>query len=83
MVDWQVTATTLFCESVDDEVTVIVYKDGSLKCVGYQKYGTAGKGKAAGNPGCDGPECARGLQYRDKLFAEEAQKVRKAEGKSS
>jgi len=38
MVDWQVTATTIYCEDVDDEVTIIVNGDGTVKCSGVQKY---------------------------------------------
>jgi hypothetical protein len=40
MVNWQVTATTVFCDAVDDEVTIIVYKDWSVKCTGHEKYAT-------------------------------------------
>ena len=38
MVDWQITATTIYCDDVDDEVTVIVQRDGSARCVGFSKY---------------------------------------------
>ena len=43
MVDWEVTATTIFCESVNDEVTIIVSGDGAAKCSGRQKYEKPGK----------------------------------------
>ncbi|MCJ7791782.1 MAG: hypothetical protein MUP49_05195 [Dehalococcoidia bacterium] len=36
--DWQVTATTIYCDAVDDDVTILVYKDWSTKCTGYKKY---------------------------------------------
>ena len=82
MVNWQVTATTIYCDAVDDEVTLMVYKDGSAKCVGYERYSepdkeTAGlmekKSKGLGRKlECEGSECWRVIQYRDKLFAEEA-----------
>ena len=26
MVNWQVTATTIYCDAVDDEITLLVYK---------------------------------------------------------
>jgi hypothetical protein len=29
--DWQITATTIYCDAVDDDVTIIVYKDWSTK----------------------------------------------------
>jgi hypothetical protein len=33
--DWQLTATAIYCDAVDDDVTIIVYKDWSTKCTGY------------------------------------------------
>ncbi len=83
MVDWQITATTIYCDAVDSDVTLMVYKDGSTKCAGYSKYGKPDKeigrllqkkGKQLGyNLECEGPECPRMAQYRDRLFAEEAE----------
>ena len=85
MVNWQVTVTTIYCNAVEDEVTLMVYKDGSIKCVGYKLYHTPGKetrrmlkakGKELGrNLVCEGPECHRAIQYRDKLLAEEAKET--------
>ncbi len=84
MVSWQVTATTIYCDAVDDEVTLLVYKDGSAKCIAYTKYGKPDKEtlnllKKKSNQlkrhlECEGPECRWVIQYRDKLFAEEAKK---------
>lgn len=84
MVNWQVTATTIYCDTVDDEVTVLVYQDFSTKCTGYSKYGEPReeilsllrkKGKQLGRRlECEGPECWRVIQYREKLLAEEAEK---------
>jgi len=81
MVNWQITATTIYCDAVDDEVTLMIYKDGSTKCTGYKKYYQPDKeiGKLLGRKGkqlnrkleCEGLECYRVTQYRDKLFAEE------------
>ena len=39
MVNWQITATTIYCDAVDDEVTLLVYTDRSVRCTGYKKYG--------------------------------------------
>ena len=82
MVDWQVTAATVFCEEVDDEVTIIVSKDGSVRCVGFTRYGKPNKdtaklmkqksGRLQRRLECTGPECRRVTDYRDRLFAEEA-----------
>ena len=43
MVSWQVTATTVHCTTVNDEVTLMVFKDGTTKCTGYKKYGETAK----------------------------------------
>ena len=82
MVNWQVTATTVYCDAVDDEVTLMVYKDGAAKCTGYKKYHQPSKGinKLLERKGkqlnqkleCEGPECYRVIKYKEKLFAEEA-----------
>ena len=84
MVNWQVTAATIYCDVVDDEVTLLVYKDWSVECTGHQKYGKPGKdatnlpkrqnGQLKRQLNCTGPECHRVIQYKDKLFSEEAKK---------
>ena len=82
MVNWQITATTIHCDAVADEVTVMVRKDGSVSCIGYRKYYEPKKdmsrllerkGKLLSRKlACEGLECHRLTQYRDRLFAEEA-----------
>ncbi len=78
MTDWQLTATTIFCEDMNDEVTIMVYKDGKAKCTGYDtfiKQGSKKSGRGSKNrPQCDGPVCHRVSAYKDKLFSEENQK---------
>ena len=84
MVNWQVTVTTIYCDAVDEEVTVMVDKDMSAKCTGCTKYGEPSaemlnllekRGKQLKRPlGCEGLECHRVTQYREKLVAEEAAK---------
>ena len=82
MADWQVTATTIYCDAVDNEVTILVYKDGSIRCTGYKKYVEnpdkettqmlKKKGKRLGrNLKCEGPQDSRVTSYRDKLTTEE------------
>jgi hypothetical protein len=81
MVNWQVTATTIYCDAVDDEVTLMVNKDWSVKCTGYPRYNQTNgaarnllkkKKRPSGRAlECEGPECQRAIQYRDKLKAEE------------
>jgi hypothetical protein len=82
MVNWKITATTVFCDAIDGEATFIVYKNKSAKCVTHQKYGSPDreiirqlreKSKQLGRSlRCDGPECFRLTEYRDKLFNEES-----------
>ena len=84
MVNWQVTATTIYCDVVDDEVTIMVYKDGVAECIAYKKYHMpnretskllAKKSKQLGRKlECESSECYMVIQYRDKLFSEEAKK---------
>jgi len=86
MVNWQVTATTIYCDAVDDEVTLLVYEDWSVRCTGYEKYGELDKDtikllkkrsrRLKRQLKCVGPECRRVIQYRDKLFSQEANKGR-------
>ena len=88
MIDWQVTATTTYCDAVDDDVTILVYKDWSTKCTGYRKYvetldrETAKtlykKAKRLGRHlKCEGPQDYRVTRYRNKLIAEEITSQRK------
>ncbi len=84
MVDWQITATTIYCDAVSDEVTVMVFPDWSVKCTGYNKYRQPNKetrklvdrkSKQSGRKlECEGLECPKVTQYKDKLVAEEAGK---------
>jgi hypothetical protein len=75
MTDWQLTATTIFCDDIGDEVTILVYKDGKTRCTGYDtfiKMNTgADKKKRSNGVECHGPVCFRVAEYRDKLFSEE------------
>jgi hypothetical protein len=89
MVDWQITATTMYCDDVDDEVTVIVQKDGSVRCVGFARYDNPGRGTAElmkqkskqlqRQLRCTGPECRRVIGYRDRLFTEEVSQENQAD----
>ena len=76
MADWQITATTIFCADVDDEVTLLIYGDGTSKCTGQPKYALPGKdtakamkkkGRQSGKQlSCKGTECQRVAAYRKK-----------------
>ena len=86
MVGWQTTETTIYCDAVDDEVTIVVYKDWSVKCTGYEKYGDSSGGKASllkkrsrqlkRQLKCVGLECDRVVQYKGELLSQEAGKER-------
>ena len=88
MASWKITATTIYCDAVDDEVTVLVYKDFSTKCTGYKKYFKPTrevanllkkKSKRLGHKlACQGLECHRVTKYQKKLLSEEAKKSPKA-----
>jgi hypothetical protein len=79
MVDWQLTAITIYCDAVDDEVTIMVYKDWSTRCTGFNKYAAkdktnknARKSQRTGHAvKCEALECPRVIKYVDKLKAEE------------
>ncbi|MGD1119810.1 MAG: hypothetical protein ABR886_10030 [Dehalococcoidales bacterium] len=78
MVDWEITATTILCEDVDDEVTLIVNQDGNVKCTGEKKYARPDKATSKAmkkksrrlgrQVSCKGVGCARATQYRDGLL---------------
>ncbi len=81
MPGWQVTAKTVFCESVDDEVTWMVFRDGSTRCTGCQKYEKPNdftrrmiklKTRRLGRPiRCEGDSCGKISPYKEQIFAEE------------
>ncbi len=78
---WQITATTISCDRVDDYVTVMIHGDWTYSCTWCDRYKLAGSGGAGKNlprdiksriARCRGPECDLIFAYRDKLIAEEA-----------
>ncbi|MEW6142811.1 MAG: hypothetical protein AB1597_06615 [Chloroflexota bacterium] len=82
MFNWQITATTVYCDAVDDEVTLIVVKDGTARCTGLKKYiepsaETAHVIKARGRElkrriACRGAACTMAADYRNRLLTEES-----------
>jgi len=84
MVNWQITESTIYCDAVDDEVTLQVYKDGSAKCTGYSKYSDPDRDVIAllkkrsshlkRQLSCVGLGCQRVIQYKEGLFPTEAKK---------
>jgi hypothetical protein len=80
MVDWEITAATIFCDDVADEVTLLVSGNGTVKCTGREKYARPTKeisreirqkSKKSGRQiRCLENSCPRLPQYRDKLLSE-------------
>jgi hypothetical protein len=74
MPGWQLTATTIYCDDLSDEVTVIVQKDWTLKCTGARRLAdlrAGGKKRSDLPPACDPSTCRRVLAYRARLQGEE------------
>lgn len=77
---WQVTATTIECDLVNEYVTIMVNRDWSCKCTWWarnkkiaeenpkQKFSKEIKAKIGK---CQGPDCQFVIGYRDKLIGEE------------
>jgi len=78
--NWQITATTIKCDEIDEAVTVMVNRDWTTHCTWYSKY----KQKVIENKKqkfekqikqkiaeCVGPDCPLAIKYRDKLIQEE------------
>lgn len=81
MTDWQVTAATIHCDAVGEDVTIIVYPDWSTKCTGLVKYTTSRDARfnlvkrsleLRLSLDCQQADCARIPEYVEKLKSEEA-----------
>jgi hypothetical protein len=80
MVDWEITATTIFCDDVGDEVTLLLSGNGTVKCTGREKYARPTrevaremkqKSKKSGRQlKCLEDKCPRLPQYRDRFLGE-------------
>ena len=78
--NWEITATTIRCDHVDDFVTIMVESDWSARCVWYGRYKEASPQSSKAKPDkavrsriplCLGPECPLVIEYRDKLIDQE------------
>jgi hypothetical protein len=80
MTDWQITAKTIYCEAVDDEVTLLINKDGSSHCTGFRKYTTPNaitvntikvkNKRAKQHIQCEGEGCTRLTGYKNQILSE-------------
>ena len=83
MTDWQITAKTIYCEAVEDEVTVMVYKNATARCTGCKKYTEPNaitrvaikeKSQRLQRPiKCEGEDCSRVTTYQKSIMAQEPQ----------
>lgn len=69
MANWQLTATTILCDSCGKEVTIIIYKDGQVKCTGVPL--PSGDDNKNCVSACAAETCRQVAEYKSKLEAEE------------
>jgi hypothetical protein len=66
--DWRLTATTLFCETLKRWVPIMVYKDGKTNCGYYYRHQVVTKG-SSGLYKCHGPQgCSLCEAYKEDVF---------------
>jgi hypothetical protein len=65
--EWQVTATTIKCELVDDFATIMVQPDGAAKCSYYNRHSRAKDSKKKLRT-CKWPECPLVAEFRQKAL---------------
>jgi len=87
MVDWQVTAVTIECSAVAEEVTIIVKNDWSVQCSCHDKYATSREASVELTRRslslkrileCKGMQCPQITAFTQKLQLEESQKDNRA-----
>jgi hypothetical protein len=80
MSDWKVTTGTFNCRAVADEVTIIVKKDWSVQCSGFDKLKSSRRAQLQmldrsldlkRSLECKGMQCKKITDYLEKLQAEE------------
>jgi len=64
---WQVTATTIRCDWVDDFAVVMVYRDSKAKCAYVNRYSRAKSGKKR-LKNCKWPDCPLVNDFRERAF---------------
>lgn len=65
---WQVTATTIKCNMVDEFAVLMVYEDGTAKCNYFERSKAAkDKGKKLAN--CKGQDCPRLAEFKERALA--------------
>ncbi len=74
MTGWKLTATTILCRHIGDEVTLMMTEDGTLSCTCMQRYYS--NGRSSGRKHCQGPSCALLAEYKSKLAGENVRSSR-------
>ncbi len=65
---WQVTATTIKCNLVDEFAVLMVYEDGTAKCNYFERSKVANhKDKRSVN--CKGPDCPALAEFKERALA--------------
>jgi hypothetical protein len=67
-VGWQVTATTIRCDLVDDFAALMVYGDGATRCAYFNRWNTAKAGKKR-LKNCKGPDCPQLIEFKERAFS--------------
>jgi hypothetical protein len=62
---WQLTATTIYCEELGEEVTFIVEAGGTATCTGAK---SSNKRVSGNKSRCNQAECTLLIQYRADLM---------------
>ena len=65
---WQVTATTIRCDCVDDFAVLMVYGDGTTKCAYFNRWSARKEGKKRLRS-CKGSECPRLIEFKEHAFS--------------
>jgi hypothetical protein len=67
--DWRLTATTLFCDTVRKWVPIMVYKDGKTSCGYYYRHRVVTKNSGQ-EFSCHGSqECSLCKAYKEDVFS--------------
>ncbi|RLC94220.1 MAG: hypothetical protein DRI39_03540 [Chloroflexi bacterium] len=65
--DWQVTATTIKCQFVDDFATIMVYPDRTAKCAFVNRHSKTKQGQKR-LAACKWPNCQLVDEFRERAL---------------
>lgn len=65
---WQVTATTVRCDWVDDFAVIMVYADKTAKCAYVNRWGSVAEGKKKLSR-CKWPECPLVREHQEQMLS--------------